>query len=104
VDLVGVVTSDGSGHLSNGAADYDQSNSPNSAGPFTGTFAADAANPGRFTGSFAIPTPAGGYPFIPPSVTAFNVSFYQLSGTQILLIKTDSTANTSGYLIQQLLP
>ena len=104
VDLVGVVTSDGSGHLSNGAADYDQSNSPNSVGPFTGTFAADAANPGRLTGSFAIPTPAGGYPFIPPSVTTFNVSFYQVSGTQILLIQTDSTANASGYLIQQLLP
>ena len=104
VDLVGVVTSDGSGHLSNGAADYDQSNSPNSVGPFTGTFAADAANPGRFTGSFAIPTPAAGYPFIPPSVATFNVSFYQVSGTQILLIQTDNTANTSGYLIQQLLP
>jgi hypothetical protein len=104
VDLVGVVTSDGSGHLTNGAADYDQSNSPSSAGPFTGTFAADAANPGRFTGSFAIPTPAGGYPFIPPSVTTFNVSFYQVSGTQILLIQTDTTANASGYLIQQLLP
>jgi hypothetical protein len=104
VDLVGVVTSDGSGNLSNGAADYDQSNSPNSAGPFTGTFAADAANPGRFTGSFAIPTPAGGYPFIPPSVTSLNVSFYQLSGAQILLIQTDNTANASGYLLQQLLP
>jgi hypothetical protein len=104
LDLVGVVTGDGSGHLSNGAADYDQSNSPNSTGPFTGTFAADAANPGRLTGSLAIPTPAGGYPFIPPSVATFNVSFYQVSGTQILLIQTDNTANTSGYLIQQLLP
>ena len=104
LDLVGVVTSDGSGNLSNGAADYDQDNSPSAVGPFTGTFAADTANPGRFTGSFSIPTPPSGYPFIPPSVTTFNVSFYEVSGTQILLIQTDSTANTSGYLFQQRLP
>ena len=104
LDLVGVVTSDGSGNLTNGAADYDQSTSPNTAGPFTGTFAADAANPGRFTGSLSLPTPAGGYPFIPPSVTTFNVSFYEVSGTQVLLIQTDSTANASGYLFQQRLP
>jgi hypothetical protein len=104
LDLVGVVTSDGSGNLSNGAADYNQDNSPSTVGPFTGTFAADTANPGRFTGSFSIPTPPGGYPFIPPSVTTFNVSFYQVSGTQILLIQTDNTANISGYLFQQRLP
>ena len=71
---------------------------------FTGAFAADVANPGRFTGSFNIPTPTGGYPFIPPSVTTFNVSFYQVSGTQILLMQTDNTANLSGYLFQQRLP
>ncbi len=103
LDLVGVVTSDGSGNLINGVADYDQSTSPNTAGPFTGTFAADAAHPGRFTGSFNIPTPSGGYPFI-PSVTTFNISFYQVNGAQILLIQTDSTANVSGYLLQQRLP
>ena len=103
LDLVGVLTSDGSGNLSKGVADYDQSNSPNAVAPFIGTFAADAANPGRFTGSFNIPTPTGGYPFIPPSVTTLNVSFYQVNGTQILLIQTDNTANISGYLIQQLL-
>lgn len=104
LDLVGVVSSDGAGNLTNGAADYDQSNSPNSAGPFTGTLAADSANPGRFTGSFNIPTPSGGYAFIPPSVTSFNVSFYAVSGTQLLLIQTDNTANISGYLLQQRLP
>ena len=104
LDLVGVVTSDGSGNLINGVADFDQSTSANTVGPFTGTFAADAAHPGRFTGSFNIPTPTGGYPFIPPSVTTFNISFYQVSGTQILLIQTDNTANVSGYLLQQRLP
>ena len=104
LDLVGVVTSDGSGNLTNGAADYDQSNSQNAAGPFTGTLAADGANPGRFTGSFNIPTPSGGYPFIPPSVTTLNVSFYAVSGTQLLVIQTNNTANVSGYLFQQRLP
>jgi hypothetical protein len=104
LDLVGVVTSDGSGNLTNGLADYDQSNSPNSVAPFTGTFAADVANPGRFTGSISIPTPTGGYPFIPPSVTTLNVSFYQVSDTQTVVIQTDNTANISGYLLRQLLP
>jgi len=104
LDLVGVATSDGSGNLTKGVADYDQSTSPNAGGPFTGTFAADAAHTGRFTGSFNIPTPAGGYSFIPPSVTTFNVSFYQASDTQILLIQTDNSANVSGYLLQQRLP
>lgn len=104
LDLVGVITSDGSGNLTNGAADYDQSNSANSAGPFTGTLAADSAHPGHFTGSFNIPTPSGGYPLIPPSVTIFNVSVYAVSGTQLLVIQTDNTANVSGYLFQQRLP
>jgi hypothetical protein len=108
LDLVGVVTSDGSGKFINGAADYDQSNTTSpatiSGAPFTGTFAADSANPGRFTGSFSIPTPMTGYPFIPPSVTTLNVSFYQANGSQAFVIQTDSTANISGYLVQQLLP
>jgi hypothetical protein len=104
LDLVGVVGGDGSANFINGTADYDQDNSPNTVAlaPFTGGFMADAANPGRFTGSFAIPVPMGGYPFVPPST--MNVSFYQASGTQALVIQTDSTANVSGYLIQQRLP
>jgi hypothetical protein len=105
LDLVGVVTSDGSGKMTNGAADYNQSsNSQNAAGPFTGTLAADSAHPGHFTGNFTIPTPSGGYPFISQSVTAFNVSFYAVSGTQLLVIQTDNAANISGYLFQQNIP
>jgi len=108
LDLVGVVTSDGSGKFINGAADYDQSNSASpatvSGAPFTGSFAADGANPGRFTGSFSIPTPMSGYPFIPPSATTLNVSFYQANSSQAFVIQTDNTANISGYLVQQRLP
>ena len=108
LDLVGVVTSDGSGKFINGMADYDRSNSTNpvtvSGASFTGSFAADSVNPGRFTGSFSIPTPMGGYPFVPPTVTTLNVSFYQASGSQAFVIQTDTTANISGFLVQQRLP
>ncbi len=108
LDLVGVVTSDGSGKFINGVADYDRSDSTNpvtvSGASFTGSFAADSVNPGRFTGSFSIPTPMGGYPFIPPSATTLNVSFYQASGSQAFVIQTDNTANISGFLVQQRLP
>src|SRR6267378_1047716 len=105
-DLVGVVSSDGSSKFVNGLADYDKNDSANPAilpvlgASFTGTFAADTANSGRFTGSFTV-TP-GAYPFI--SATAFNVSFYQASGSQAFVIQTDLSANVSGYLLQQQLP
>jgi len=105
-DLVGVVSSDGSSKFVNGLADYDKNDSANPAilpvlgVSFTGTFAADNTNSGRFTGSFTV-TP-GAYPFI--SATAFNVSFYQASGSQAFVIQTDLSANVSGYLLQQQLP
>lgn len=108
LDLVGVVSSDGSGKFVNGLADYDQSNSVNpmtvTGAPFTGSFMMDSANAGRFTGSFSIPMPTGGYPFIPPSATSLNISIYQASDSQALVIQTDNTANISGYLVQQRLP
>ena len=106
LDLAGVVSGDGSANFINGAADYDQDNFPNTVAlaPFTGGFMADAANPGRFTGSFTTAAPMGEYPFVPPSVATINVSFYQASSTQALVIQTDNTANVSGYLIQQRLP
>jgi hypothetical protein len=105
-DLVGVVSSDGSSKFVNGLADYDKNDSANPAilpvlgASFTGTFAADTTNSGRFTGSFTV-TP-GAYPFI--SAAAFNVSFYQASGSQAFVIQTDSSGNGSGYLLQQQLP
>jgi hypothetical protein len=88
-------------------ADYDQDSAvpaPVIGAPFTGTYTADSTNAGHFNGTFSIPAPTGGFPFIPPSVTTLNVSFYQASGSQALVIQTDNTANISGYLIQQRLP
>ena len=105
-DLVGVVSSDGSSKFLNGLSDYDENASGNPAilpvpgASTTGTFAADTANPGRFTGTFTV-TP-GAYPFI--SASAFNVSFYQASGAQAFVIETDASGNGTGYLLQQLLP
>jgi len=112
LDLVGVVSSDDSAKFVNGLADYDQNDSGNPAivlvpgASVTGTFSADSTNPGHFTGSFTVPTPStpGAYPFISASATTFNVSFYQASGSQAFVIQTDSTANVSGYLLQQQLP
>jgi hypothetical protein len=105
-DLAGVVSSDGSSKFLNGLSDYDENDSGNLAilpvpgASTTGTFAADSANPGRFTGTFMV-TP-GAYPFI--SASAFNVSFYQASAAQAFVIETDASGNGTGYLLQQLLP
>jgi hypothetical protein len=108
LDLVGVVTSDGAGNFKSGLADYDQDapspGAPVTGAPFTGTYTTDSTNAGHFTGSFSIPVPTGGYAFIPPSVAMFNVSLYQASGSQAIIIQTDNTANVAGHLIQQLLP
>jgi hypothetical protein len=115
--LVGVVTSDGISSFGNGVSDYDwdDANTPFLTvilgAPFTGAYAADASKAGHFTGTFNIPTPAANppalpttYPFILPSTNIFSVSFYQASGSQALVIQTDTTANVSGRLMQQQLP
>jgi len=94
---------------SNGLADYDKNDSANPAilpvpgASFAGTFAADTTNSGRFTGSFTVtPRQAGAYPLFQRRPS--NVSFYQASGSQAFVIQTDSSANVSGYLLQQQLP
>jgi hypothetical protein len=117
VVLAGVVTSDGVSNFANGIADYDWDDATNPMltvimqAPFTGSYAADAANAGHFTGTFNVPTPAANPPLLPttysfilPSINMFNVSFYQASGSQAFVIQTDTAANVSGLLIQQQLP
>ncbi|HUC52823.1 MAG TPA: hypothetical protein VMR90_02175 [Candidatus Cybelea sp.] len=117
VVLAGVFTSDGVSSFTNGLADYDwdDATTPTSTvilqTPFTGSYAADSANNGHFTGTFNIPTPAANppaltttYPFILPSTNIFSVSIYQASGSQAFIVQTDATANVSGFLIQQQLP
>ena len=109
VHLVGRLASDGTANLT-GAADYGQNGAffPNIVigNTLAGTFAADSANPGHFTGSFTLgtdPTIAL-FPFITPAVSMFNVSYYQASSSQALVIQTDTSADAWGYLLEQQLP
>jgi hypothetical protein len=109
VHLVGRLTSDGAANFT-GTADYAQNGAyfPNvvKGNTLSGTFAADSVNPGHFTGSFTLgtdPTIAL-FPFIAPAVSTFQVSYYQASASQALLIQTDTSADAWGYLLKQQLP
>jgi hypothetical protein len=108
-DLVGVVPADGFANLS-GSADYDGSASATPIAVLdasvTGSFVADPLNQGRATGTFTIPTPssAGAYPFISSAAPSFNVTYYRINSSQAFVLETDTSASTSGFVIQQLLP
>jgi hypothetical protein len=67
-------------------------------GPLTGTFTADGANPGRFTGTVTTTPPlwAGAIGGTTPGTT--NVSFYLANGSQGFVVETDSVAPASGVL------
>jgi hypothetical protein len=99
---VHLAPADGSAHFVNGSADYDQNDSSSPVPvldvSIAGSFVSDTSNPGRLTGSFTIPTPAtaGAYPFISASAPSFNVSYYQINGSQTFVVQTDSSANISG--------
>jgi hypothetical protein len=109
LDLVGVVPADGFANLS-GSADYDGSASATPiavlGASVTGSFVADPLNQGRATGTFTIPTPsfAGAYPFISSAAPSFNVTYYRINSSQAFVLESDTSAGTSGFLIQQLLP
>jgi hypothetical protein len=109
LDLVGVVLSDSRAHLS-GLADYDHSDSSNPVAVLdasvTGSFVEDTLNQGRATGSITIPTPstAGAYPFLSPAAPTFNVAYYRINSSQAFVLQSDTSANSSGFAIQQLLP
>jgi hypothetical protein len=109
VHLVGRLASDGAANFT-GTADYGQNSSNTQivvkGNTLSGTFAADSVNPGRFTGSFTLGTdPAIAlFPFIAPAVSMFQVSYYQASASQALVIQTDTSADAWGYLLKQQLP
>lgn len=117
LDLVGVLTANGSQVLGGGAtdlADYDEvttSDSPPAivGAPLSGAFAIDGTRPGRATGSLTVGVPAGWptpYPFIPLATipVTLNVAFYQVSNGEAFIVETDTQGNVSGYLVQQRLP
>ena len=111
IHLVGRLASDGTANFT-GTADYGQNSAyaPPSVvigNTLSGMFAADSVNPGHFTGSYTLgsdPTNPLWFPFISPTVATLNVSYYQASSSQALVIQTDTSADAWGYLLQQQLP
>src|SRR5467141_2961348 len=109
VHLVGRLASDGTANFT-GTADYGQNSSNTQivvkGNTLSGTFAADSVNAGHFTGSFTLGTdPAiAVFPFIAPAVSMFQVSYYQASASQALVIQTDTSADAWGYLLKEQLP
>ena len=111
IHLAGRLASDGTANFT-GTADYGQNGGhapPNAVlgNALTGMFAADSVNAGHFTGSFTLasdPTNPLWFPFISPTISSFNVSYYQASSSQALVIQTDTSADAWGYLLQQQLP
>lgn len=70
-------------------------------GPLTGSFAADGANPGRFTGSI---TTAPAFPLAPVGSTTpgtENVSYYLANASQGFIIETDFIAPVFGVVEAQ---
>ncbi|OLE48258.1 MAG: hypothetical protein AUG46_04065 [Acidobacteria bacterium 13_1_20CM_3_58_11] len=111
IHLVGRLVSDGAANFT-GSVDYGQNSfySPPSVvtgNTLSGMFAADSVSPGHFTGSLTLasdPTNPLWFPFISPTISTFNVSYYQASSSQALVIQTDTSADAWGYLLQQQLP
>lgn len=70
-------------------------------GPLSGTFSADGANPGRFTGSI---TTAPAFPLAPVGNTTpgtENVSYYLANSSTGFIVETDSTAPVFGFVESQ---
>jgi hypothetical protein len=90
-DLVGGGLSDGSANI-NGFADQDQTFTLVSDEPLALTFAADPANPGRFTGTIGF-----------NGSTPVDIVYYQASSTQLVVIQSDPTSSdvSVGYLLTQ---
>lgn len=95
LDLEGQVSTPSAGNLS-GVGDLndldvvDQLINLSAVQTLTGTFTADANNPGRFTGSLQI----GG-------VETVSLVYYQASNSQLILLETDAVQVGSGVLVQQ---
>lgn len=111
LDLVGVMTGDGSANFVNGLADYAQNGSIDptamAGATLTGTFLKDSTNAGHFTGTCTVtpPTVSGSYFFnLGGATPMFSVSIYQSSGSQAFVIETDTQGNSEGILELQQIP
>jgi hypothetical protein len=110
IDLVGILTSDGSSNFTANLADYTQASpmpNPMIGAPLSGTFAVLS---GRYIGSFTVTSLVGGYSFLTGSITAsatpatFSVAIYQATTSQAFVVETDAHAITTGQMVQQNLP
>jgi hypothetical protein len=114
LDLVGILTSDSTANFAGTSdlADYTQNIGPNPmlGAPLSGTFTADLTNSGRYTATFGVTSPAGGYSYPAATSTAaatistFSVAIYQATPSQAFVVETDTNAITLGQMIQQNLP
>jgi hypothetical protein len=88
----------------NGEGDFQGQGTSNATpivGPLSGTFSADGANPGRFTGSI---TTAPAFPLAPVGNTTpgtENVSYYMANSSTGFIVETDSTAPVFGFVESQ---
>ncbi|MFZ0634727.1 MAG: hypothetical protein WAM08_04350, partial [Candidatus Acidiferrales bacterium] len=87
-DAVGQGLSDGSANIA-GLADFNNDFLFESGDAIALTFAADASNPGRLTGTYTI------------DLLPVNITYYQASSGQLLFVETDALNSADGVLIQQ---
>jgi hypothetical protein len=84
-DFVGLSVSDGTGNLT-GTVDINDTGTTTGGAALSGTFSADASNPGRLTGSIT----AGGVPY--------NIVYYQVSSAILLILDVNTGDVGNGFL------
>jgi hypothetical protein len=87
-DFVGQTVSDGVGGLT-GTVDVNDYGTTAAGVSFAATFTADSSHPGRFTGVFTV----GG--------NFYNIIYYQISGTMLMLVDVDSTDVGAGIMVTE---
>jgi len=88
-DLVGQVAASSSTTLT-GTGDLNNFGTLVAAEALTGSISADSSNPGRFTGSLNLAT-----------FGTFNLSYYQASNSQLVMVETDTGQVGTGVVVQQ---
>jgi hypothetical protein len=84
-DFLGQSVSDGTGGLT-GTVDVNDYGTTTSGVNFSGSFAADTSHPGRFTGVFTVGS------------SSYNITYYQVSGTMLLLLDMDANDIGTGIM------
>ena len=88
-DLVGQVAASSSTTLT-GTGDLNNFGTLVAAEALTGSISADSSNPGRFTGSLNL-----------ANFGTFNLTYYQASNSQLVMVETDTGQVGTGVVVQQ---